>query len=198
MVRISTAIAIAILLMAGSCAKEQVSGPVELLKVDAEANPCGEWQVQIRAQGHAGSLTLEVDGHRHREWSVEGEVDLEASGQAQPRESLSLELIASNQSHGLQIQMPALIANLSGSLTPSDTETAITLRLDSPCLLRVAIHWELQLNGEPIQSGRFIPGSPEIERILPPLEPGSHRFEARASWSDTEVSSWTQTILIEP
>ena len=112
-----------------------------------------------------------------------------------------MELIASNQHHSLQIQMPALIASLSGTLSasaPPDTENPITLRLDSPCFLRVAIKWELQLNGEPIESGRFIPGSPEVQLVLPSLEPGSHLLEARASWSDTEVSSWTQTLLIEP
>jgi hypothetical protein len=201
MVRISTAISAFVLILVSGCAKEQVSGPIELLKVDAEANPCGQWQVQIRAQGHAGSLVLEVDGHRHREWAVDGEVDLEATGQARPRESVSIDLIASNMQHQLQVQMPDLIANLTATLPASvqpGTETPLTLQLDSPCLLRVAIQWELELDGQTIHSGRFIPGTPEKELILPPLEPGNHALKARASWSDTEVSTWSQDLVIPP
>jgi hypothetical protein len=201
-VHISTAFfTSALLLLSSGCGDERVAGPVELLKVESSANPCGEWQVAVRAQGHGAALVLEVDGHRHREWSVEGEVDLETSGQAGPGDHLEMELVASNLRHSIEVQMPQLIASLGGTLPeppiPASVAFPVRLGLESPCSLRIAIPWSLRVDGQELSSGRFIPGSPMVVVDIPPMEPGSHTIEASASWGSRYVSTWSKEITVQ-
>ena len=190
-----------LLLSLSGCSDERVAGPVELVKVESSANPCGEWQVAVRAQGHGAALVLEVDGHRHREWSVEGEVDLETAGQADPGDHIEMELVASNLRHSIEVQMPQLIVNLGGTLpTPPIAAAAafpMRLGLESPCSLRVAIPWSLRVDGRELSSGRFIPGSPMVEVEIPPMEPGSHTIEATASWSGHHISTWSKEVTVQ-
>ena len=190
-----------LLLSLSGCSDERVAGPVELVKVESSANPCGEWQVAVRAQGHGAALVLEVDGHRHREWSVEGEVDLETAGQADPGDQIEMELVASNLRHSIEVQMPQLIVNLGGTLPtppiPASAAFPVRLGLESPCSLRVAIPWSLRVDGRELSSGRFIPGSPMVEVELPPMEPGSHTIEATASWSGHHISTWSKEVTVQ-
>jgi hypothetical protein len=75
-------------------------------------------------------------------------------------------------------------------------ELPFTLKLVSPCTLRVALSWEILLDGKAFEQGRFIAGATETRLDLRALTAGTHQIEATASWSDVSVSHWSQELEV--
>lgn len=175
---------------------------MDLQQVSSTGNACGEWKVTLQAQGLNADLVLTVDGRRHRQWTIDGTLALEAEGQAAPGTELKLALVASNHTHEFSIQMPKLVAHIHGDLpekaSSSQDRIPLSLSLEAPCQLRVPLDYQLTIDGTTQSTGRWMPGSTDATLTLPKLSAGSHTLQVTSKWKDQEVSQWTQEIQIDP